>query len=81
MNEIIIHTNDGMLLRVFGEASLMPPADVLSACAEAHKGKRKIDPHAALVRNALACETRPQASVRCKSQVVIEHDRKEAAFA
>jgi hypothetical protein len=63
MIECIIQLPDETILRDFPAESLTPAADLLAAGAATRRGTRKIDPLAALVRNALAVD-RPRSNVR-----------------
>lgn len=64
MSDYIIRSEDTSILRDFPDEALAPPKDHLAALAAARRGERKIDPLAALLRNALAAERRPGGSVR-----------------
>jgi hypothetical protein len=52
VSEYFISTPNATYLHDFPAASLAPPEDHVSALAAARRGERKIDPLAALVRNA-----------------------------
>lgn len=56
MSEYSIRSEGTSVLRDFPDEALAPPRDHLAALADARGGRRWIDPLAALVRNALACE-------------------------
>jgi uncharacterized protein (DUF2236 family) len=52
MTEYLISTPSATFMREFTAESLAPPDDHMIALASARRGERRIDPLAALIRNA-----------------------------
>jgi len=72
VSDHFIRSDDTSILRDFADEALAPPRDHLAALAAARRGERRIDPLAALVRNALAAErqTRPALTPPARRRLV-----------